>query len=206
MTRPRTITAVINAMLAADANANVQILRDRIFLITCSAQAYVDLKDDIDLPLISSSMTPGCSLDPPRGTLVWDRSPIPDPNKGRLKPYDLVDPEAQKRTDDVLRQEEDAANLIGGRRHPGSGSMDGLKSDGSSRVFQEESKQTAAKSFRITLEVLNKIVIEARRQAKKPMVHIRFRKIPDNMVVWQDWVVIPASIFGKMVELCGWKG
>jgi hypothetical protein len=99
-----------------------------------------------------------------------------------------------------MAQEDEGAELIGGKRHIGSGAISGLKSDASSEIWQQEAKQTGGKSFRLSLDVLSKITSEARRQDKKPMLFLRFTDIPDEMVVDDDWVIFPAKFFGNSQE------
>jgi len=120
----------------------------------------------------------------------------------RGKPFMFGIDSAKKARRRVTEQEEDGARLIGGRRHVGSGAIAGLKSDASSEDWQQESKQTAGRSIGLKLEWLNKIYVEARQQNKKPMMHLRFTNIPEYMTVYQDWVVIPADIFGKLIGKC----
>lgn len=98
----------------------------------------------------------------------------------------------------VTKQEEDGANLIGGRRHIGSGAIPGLKSDASSKRWQQEAKQTEKMSIGIKVEWLDKITREARTQDKKPMLYIRFISLPSWCVLEKDWVMIPATAFGEM--------
>ena len=74
----------------------------------------------------------------------------------------------------VFDQETQAASMVGGRRHAGSGSMDGLKSDASSDRYQIEAKQTKHEQIALKLEWLKKISYEAFGKAKVPFVHIRF--------------------------------
>lgn len=98
----------------------------------------------------------------------------------------------QSDKDSVLKQENEAGKMVGGRRHRGSGSSRWSKSDASGKSFQVECKQTAATSFRITQEVLTKITREATACGKEPVVHVRFLK--NN----EDWVLIPAYVFRRL--------
>jgi hypothetical protein len=102
----------------------------------------------------------------------------------------------------VNEQEEEGARLIGGRRHVGSGAIEGLKSDASSSRWQLEAKQTAGKSIGVSLEWLEKISREARSQDKHPILFLRFTRIPSDMVIEEDWMVIPASVFERMDLQC----
>lgn len=96
----------------------------------------------------------------------------------------------------VFDQETQAASMVGGRRHAGSGSMDGLKSDASSDRYQIEAKQTKHAQIALKLEWLKKISYEAFGKAKVPFVHIRFLNCPPD--IEKDWVVIPQSEFKKL--------
>ena len=118
----------------------------------------------------------------------------------RVKPFAFGKDGAKKARKKVIRQEEDGARLIGGRRHVGSGAITDLKSDASSDEWQQESKQTAKKSMSLKLEWLYKICVEAKTQDKRPMVHIRFTEIPEYMVMPDDWVLIPAKEFKRLRE------
>ena len=102
----------------------------------------------------------------------------------------------------VNEQEEKGARLIGGRRHVGSGSIEGLKSDASSSRWQLEAKQTSRKSISVSIEWLEKISREARTQDKHPILFFRFTNIPSDIAMEQDWVVIPASAFERMDSKC----
>ena len=102
---------------------------------------------------------------------------------------------------EVIEQEDVGAQLINGRRHAGSGAIDGYKSDASSDVWQQEAKQTAAQSIGVKLEWLDKITREARVLDKYPMMFIRFTSPEDHIVADDDWVMIPASVFRKVVDV-----
>lgn len=102
----------------------------------------------------------------------------------------------------VSAQEEDGARLIGGIRHVGSGAIKYLKSDASSRSWQQESKQTEKESLALKLEWLDKISREAKKQDKNPMLFLRFTNVSKFVTVDSDWVVIPARIFRAMDGRC----
>lgn len=205
MTKPRTRTAVINAVLRVDKRAHVQVRGSKIVAQLFSANAFVELQDDIDLPIISKSVEHPNRPGMYKGMIVWDCSSISDGDSGQVKPYAFNDSKAGKVHEEVVEQEEEAAELVGGHRHPGSGAIDGLKSDGSGRRFQIEAKGVRGASFSMTLEVLDKIYREARSTSKIPMLHVRFKSVPSSMTVPEDWVAIPASVFKEMVRICGWR-
>lgn len=95
----------------------------------------------------------------------------------------------------VLRQENDAAALVGGRRHAGSGSSAWKKSDASSEQYQVECKQTEKASISLKLEWLEKLLAEAMPLGKWPLLHIRFLIGSEK-----DWVLMPESVFRKIVQ------
>ena len=97
----------------------------------------------------------------------------------------------------TVSQEHDAANLVGGKRHKGSGSSIFCKSDASSSAFQVECKQTIKKSMVIQLEWLEKIQREALGKTKKPLLHLRFDAAASDTP--KDWVCIPRWVFERMV-------
>lgn len=113
----------------------------------------------------------------------------------------------------VFSHETEAAGLIGGRRHAGSGAKTGLKSDGSSDRYQLECKQTAHQSLSVSTEWLQKISREAIGKSRIPMLHIRFLNPPRDMLD-RDWVCVPANEFHKIFDLASdgdptlgrWKG
>lgn len=89
----------------------------------------------------------------------------------------------------VTRHEELAAQMVGGKRHAGSGASVHCKSDASSDVWQIECKQTEKASMSIKVEWLEKIQHEASMKQKWPMMSLRFQE--------EDWVMIPKWVFEK---------
>jgi aromatic ring-cleaving dioxygenase len=87
------------------------------------------------------------------------------------------------------RQEAQVAKRLGGKVQPGSGSRTHYKSDvrvvGSRRV---ECKYTRAKSYRVTLEDLEKVVSEC-TTGEKPMFVIRF--LDENNKTITEWAMMP---------------
>jgi hypothetical protein len=98
----------------------------------------------------------------------------------------------------VLTHESFAAELVGGKRHAGSGAMDGLKSDASSDDWQVECKQTEKRSMIIQLDWLEKITREATGCGKIPMLHLRL--LAAEADIQKDWVCIPAKVFEKLTK------
>lgn len=100
--------------------------------------------------------------------------------------------------DTVFEHEEEAARIIGGSRHRGSGASPWMKSDASSDRYQLECKQTAHASMTMQWEWLAKISMEAAGQGKTPGMHLRFlRDVPG---VSQDWVMVPAREFERLLK------
>lgn len=96
----------------------------------------------------------------------------------------------------VRSHENHAAEMIGGKRHAGSGAMTGLKSDCSSTEYQLEAKQTEHSSISLKLEWLKKITVEAMGKGKQPVMHIRFLNAPPG--VDKDWMIIPDREFQRL--------
>ena len=99
----------------------------------------------------------------------------------------------------VFAHETDAASLVGGRRHRGSGALAGLKSDGSSERYQVEAKQTKHQQISLTLAWLTKISREALGAGRAPILHIRFLNTEPE--VERDWMVVSAREFQALFDL-----
>lgn len=99
----------------------------------------------------------------------------------------------------VVEQEEQAAALVGGKRHAGSGAFPTLKSDASSDHYQIEAKQTNKDSLCLTLKWLEKITYEASGTGKIPLLHLRFLSIIPGKSE-KDWVVMPVSEFRRLFK------
>lgn len=203
--RPRRVSTLIKRLMDSDPSLTYETLPGKMYVRFASSMAWSFAKEDIDLPIVQSGQVPAkdCLPGVRRYFIIWDVASIgvePD----AVKPF-TFDPVAVKQQEakNVVAQEEDTAALIGGHRHAGSGAIEGFKSDASSveRAWQAESKQTKAKSFSVKLEVLDKITREARRQHRRPVVHLRFTDVPREMVAEDDWVVLPASVFQSLREL-----
>jgi hypothetical protein len=98
----------------------------------------------------------------------------------------------------VLAQENDMADMVGGKRHSGSGSSPYLKSDASSDHYQIEAKQTEKKSISLKMDWLKKIYYEAVGRHKQPMLTIRFLNMPID--VDRDWIMIPKTEFEELIK------
>jgi len=168
-----------------------------------SAHDWVTFIEDTDLPIIFkqsytiTDMESAESSD--RYAVNWDCDQI-DKGKRERKQFDFSQGVEKRARGRVTEQEEEGAGMIGGERHVGSGAISGLKSDASSKVWQQEAKQTASKSFRVTLNMLAKISEEARLQGKRAMVFLRFTEVPDVMNMEEDWILIPRSAFEAKVK------
>lgn len=103
--------------------------------------------------------------------------------------------------DTVFAHEQETARMIGGKRHRGSGASPWMKSDASSAEYQFECKQTGDASMSLKLEWLQKISMEAAGMGKTPGLHVRFLR--DMPGVSQDWVMVPASEFKRLLHAAG---
>lgn len=211
MVKPRTIASLIRKVLEADSKARVHYLPEsdfggdedrypQLLVWFTSARAYSDLKEDIDLSLISAERVKVIqgTKRVVRYMVMWNCHSIVgrDDEYQRMKPFDFDGrDDAARLRKKVTEQEEDGAVLIGGRRHRGSGSVEKLKSDASSSRWQQEAKQTSHQSFKLTVDVLDKITREARTQHKYPMVYLRFTNMPREKVASDNWIIIPEEVF-----------
>lgn len=100
----------------------------------------------------------------------------------------------------VFDQETEAANLVGGKRHRGSGAKTGLRSDGSSVRYQIEAKQTKHQSIALGTDWLLKLSREAIGKSKVPLLHVRFLNSPADLLD-KDWILVPAQEFRTLFEL-----
>jgi hypothetical protein len=104
----------------------------------------------------------------------------------------------QTSKESVLDHEHEAASLVGGVRHGGSGSSSYRKSDASSDDYQVECKQTAKKSISLKLEWLQKITQEALSRGREPMLHLRFIELNGDCP--SDWVCVPVDVWRRLHE------
>jgi hypothetical protein len=103
-----------------------------------------------------------------------------------------------KSSERVLLQENAAANLVGGKRHAGSGSIKTYKSDASSEFWRIECKQTEKDSMGLKVQWLEKITREALSTNKKPMMHLRFQNTAVDVA--KDWILMPEWVFKALCE------
>lgn len=96
----------------------------------------------------------------------------------------------------VKKQERRVAEDVGGRRQVGSGNQWHAKGDVSSRRFLIETKQTGSKSYGLTLQVLDKINLEAAKAGKEPVLQVDFMK-PAGI---DSFVVIPYYLFLQFLQ------
>ena len=207
MIKPKRISSFINRIFVEDPKLSVVSVHrnnrgNLVLTVTLSsAVAFSDLKEDIDLPLIDEQRTSVIGSDGNRSEnryiLQWDVSSIKDSRL--VKPYSIVNDDAVRFTRrEVTGQEDRAAEMIGGIRHAGSGAIPGLKSDASSSRWQLEAKSTQGESIRVELSWLSKISLEANKSDKSPIVHIWFRNVPSEVVVEDEWVMVPRSVFERL--------
>jgi hypothetical protein len=195
--KPRTIAGLIARIAKSDARySDLEVHRRESFstlsVIVTSATANVDLKEDIDYPLVRSRRGDGWYF------LEWDISEMGQPIEKEVKPY-CFDEGAKQVRKKVTRQEDDAAAVIGGKRHLGSGAISGIKSDASSTGWQLEAKMaTRRQSISVSVEWLSKITYEAAVVNKKPILYLTFGNIPSDKRMEDTWVVIPKSIFERI--------
>jgi len=206
--KPIKFSALANRIIVADPKVEYILITltepKRLCAKLVSATAWSDLAEDINLPLLKKerlrvpiSSESGAMEWAVRYLLEWDCSEMSERREVSAFQFDGRDSSRRARRR-VTNQEEEGARLIGGRRHIGSGALSGLKSDASSAAWQLEAKQTAASSIGIKLEWLDKISREAGSQDKDPLLFVRFTSVPDEMIVEDDWVMIPAKVFRKM--------
>lgn len=97
-----------------------------------------------------------------------------------------------------MRQEEKVAQLHGGHRNIGSGSVAGRKSDASIREkYRIENKFTAGKGIRVTRAELSKIRSECER-GQMPVFQIDF-KAPTTLKTQEQWVMVPLEEWEKRI-------
>jgi hypothetical protein len=96
------------------------------------------------------------------------------------------------------KQEAKRIEAVGGRRHAGSGSLSGYKSDGSTDRWRMENKFTSAQSYRVTLADLAKLRSEC-RNAQAPVFNIEFQDKHTSRVK-ETWVLVPAKEWEKLVH------
>ena len=197
MSRPKRISVFFRKILSMDPSAGLEYAGRRCSVLFKSAMA----KDDI-CDVYGDFIVDQWSFYDSRGAaifrVVFDCSTMKVEEDPVVPGFSFDRMLRKQSARSVLSQENEGARIIDGRRHVGSGAIAGLKSDASGPFWQQESKQTKASSVGLKLAWLDKITREARSQDKHPMLFIRFLDIPDGLVVEDDWVVVPKSVFEKM--------
>lgn len=95
----------------------------------------------------------------------------------------------------VKRQEENLADVIGGRRQKGSGALPWAKGDAVKKgVWRGEAKQTQKKSYVLKLEILEKLRSEC-AFGESPIMSIQFTD-KDGSVL-DSWILVPEEVWRK---------
>jgi hypothetical protein len=101
---------------------------------------------------------------------------------------------------EALKRERKLAKDLGGRTQPNSGSMDGRKGDVVIDGFTIDDKHvgfdSAAKSYVLTTETLNKITFEAFEQDREPVLILKFYKGMSRDFP-TEWVLCPRVVFKR---------
>lgn len=87
--------------------------------------------------------------------------------------------------------------ILDGRVHRGSGSSPNLKSDGHTKELQVECKMTRQESLSIKVEWLKKIMMEALRVRRVPMLALRFSVLGFQK---EDWALVPLRWLAEQLE------
>ena len=101
------------------------------------------------------------------------------------------------------RHEEWLAEVLGGRKTPGSGNQWRNPADGrqnryvDSFAFAWDGKSTRSNSISITREMLSKIKEQA--DTERPMIALRFYD-DDRLRSFEDWIAIKADDFLELLE------
>lgn len=105
---------------------------------------------------------------------------------------------AKRRKRASMKQEEKVAQIHGGHRNPGSGSVSGRPSDASIREkFRIENKFTAGKGIRVTRAELAKIRGECER-GQIPLFQIDFKE-PNTLRTQDQWIMVPLDEWKKRI-------
>ena len=95
----------------------------------------------------------------------------------------------------VRRQENHLAEMIGGRRQPGSGNKPWEHGDAyASGSYVAEAKLTVRKQYTVRLDTLAKLRGEC-GQGEKPLLHLQF--IEPSGCILDSWVLIPEEDWRK---------
>lgn len=94
--------------------------------------------------------------------------------------------------------EVEAARVVGGKRQPNSGRINGIggKGDAKSDRFLVDAKQTDKASIRIPVEWIDKLCKDAWGLGKQPLFHLRWNNMPSQFP--SDWVLLPAKEFERL--------
>jgi hypothetical protein len=198
MAKLRTISGLVSRIISEDSKYRlINVVRDNgrvtVTAYLSSVIARDALIDCLDLPVtMKDHLLFG---DNSIYIAVWDATTI-GRNDKLVTPFRFDGSDDAKRARRrVTEQENRAAQMIGGKRHVGSGAISDLKSDASSMIWQLEAKQTRAQSIAVKLDWLSKISEEAMSQDKRPILHIEFSHVPDNVIVENEWVMMSRSSF-----------
>ena len=100
------------------------------------------------------------------------------------------------------KHEKRVAKELGGRRQPGSGSMEGAKGDLKTEYALCDHKFTDKLSYTITQETLVKLVKETQEEGKRvPILMIKFDK-PVQELKWlnqTEWALIPSELLKEVL-------
>lgn len=112
------------------------------------------------------------------------------------KPEEKDRSSAKRRKRASMKQEEQVAQMHGGHRNPGSGSVSGRASDASIREkFRIENKYTSGKGIRVTRTDITKIRSECER-GQIPLFQIDFKE-PNTLRNQDRWIMIPLDEWKK---------
>ena len=96
--------------------------------------------------------------------------------------------------------EKKAMKKLGAFQVPGSGSIDGFKSDGVSDKYRYENKSTINKSWGVKKEILDKIANEARGFGQLPIVSLSFVSGSGESIHNGDFVIMRRVDFQELNE------
>jgi hypothetical protein len=104
----------------------------------------------------------------------------------------------KRRRRKATRQEEDAAELHGGKRHKGSGVLPYLKSDASTRhAYRMECKSTAGVGIRVQRKDIEKLRSEC-EPGQVPVFLLQYNE-PTTLRTQDEWVMVPKKEWEKRV-------
>ena len=118
--------------------------------------------------------------------------PLESPSGG----YKMSAKEVKSRS---ARQERKRIEAVGGRRHSGSGSKSGYKSDGSlDNRWRMENKFTTTRSYRVTRRDLLKLRSEC-LNGQEPVFNIDFQD-KHTGATEESWVIVPSKAWERLVR------